>query len=147
MFKGRCWKKKYKLNNQLNTILISNVVFYFELHYLRIIKRLVKKLKKIHINKTKVWFLLTTNFYIFKKPVNSRMGKGKGKFMRSAIKIKKYAIILKFIGFKYKELVKFNNNLYKKSPLKTKIIDFFKKKEPYNNKQLQEYYNSEFIGV
>lgn len=57
----------------------------FEFIYLRLIKRRVRillKRKGARFKNRKVWLNLKANFPVSKKSKNSRMGKGKGLFLR-----------------------------------------------------------------
>ena len=65
--------------------------------YLRFIRPLLKKIIKARNVKKKLkkfWLKLKTNFPVSKKSKNSRMGKGKGSFLRWIIKLTKYTIFL-----------------------------------------------------
>lgn len=54
------------------------------------LKTFFKKFKtsKTSFKKKKIWFFLSTNFPLTKKSKNSRMGKGKGGFIRWGVRIK-----------------------------------------------------------
>lgn len=118
-------------------------VYYFEVHYLRIIKKLIKSIKKKHNNLNKVWFSISLNFYISKKSVNSRMGKGKGKFSRSIIRLKKYSKILEFGGYKKLSVLKLNTLIYKKTSLKLLV----KSKNHLNHNNLYSYYCRRYLVI
>ena len=65
--------------------------FRFELLYLVYLKKYFKSMLKYNnfrnLNKKKIWIFLKPNYPLSKKGKNSRMGKGKGAFLRWAIKI------------------------------------------------------------
>lgn len=133
------FKKRYKFksigfeNNKIfnkNIIyLILNKQFNMEFLYLYNFKKKLKNFYKLKKKKKKViFFSLIKNFPITKKSKNSRMGKGKGKFNRYLIRIKKNTKIFKFYGFYNWEL----KNLIKIFKKKNKIdlhlkFDFLKK--------------------
>ena len=77
------------------------------------IKSFTKKNKKV-----KIWFFLEKNFPISRKDKNSRMGKGKGPFIRMVFRVKKKKILLEFKNV---------NIIFLK-----KVIIFFKKKTGIN---------------
>ena len=55
----------------------------FEFIYITFFKKFLKFFKKSYINKIqKIWFLILKNYPISFKSKNSRMGKGKGDFLR-----------------------------------------------------------------
>lgn len=62
----------------------------FEIKYIFILRKILRKLKKkkpkrrkVTLNKARlIWFVLFPNFIISKKSKNSRMGKGKGELER-----------------------------------------------------------------
>lgn len=76
--------------------------FRFDLIYLKLLRRLIKRAikpaKKDAIFR-KVWLNLITNYPLSKKAKNARMGKGKGKFVRWAIRIYPGKFICEFQGF------------------------------------------------
>lgn len=104
LFKKRFFKKKkYFLN--LNK---STASFFFftniklEYVYLKIIRKnikyIFKRSKKIFLSRA-VWLNLKSNYPVSKKSKNSRMGKGKGKFLRWAIRLSSMVPFIKFFGF------------------------------------------------
>ena len=76
--------------------------FLFEFLYFIFIKKFLKffnKNKYSNFNKFKYWSFLTGNFPISKKSKNSRMGKGKGSFLRWSIKLKQNFYFFEFLFF------------------------------------------------
>lgn len=71
------------------------------------------------------------------------MGKGKGKFSRSVIKLKKYAKVLEFGGYKKISLVKFSKLLYKKTSLSVFVVS--KSCSVENN--IYNYYSKKYIVI
>jgi ribosomal protein L16/L10AE len=62
----------------------------------KILKRFRRVWEKQHLCPQKLWFWLRKNYVISKKSKNARMGKGKGKFVRYAIKLPQGYMILEF---------------------------------------------------
>lgn len=104
-------KKRYflKKKNNIKLNFGSSCLFFwnflkFECVYLKIIKKLfktyLKKKKKTYLSR-KLWINLKQNYPISKKSKNSRMGKGKGLFLRWIIIIKPMSIIFEFLGFNF----------------------------------------------
>lgn len=91
--------------------------FRFEFVYLALLK---KNLKNLFINKIKYkltkkyWIFLSKNYPISNKTKNARMGKGKGAFVRWAVRLKKYFVFFELTGLNF-----FRLNL---------LFSFFKKK-------------------
>lgn len=94
-FKRRFGKKKEKTKLKYG----DTVVFFkksgtVESLYFKFFKKSLKKFIKqskiapFSMRKKKIWFFLTPNFPLTKKSKNSRMGKGKGGFVRWAIRVK-----------------------------------------------------------
>jgi hypothetical protein len=87
-------KKRYSINTKKIKLSFGTAGLYFakenriELIYIRNMRKLVKRLgfpKKVSLIKyfkKKLFFFLKKNFPLSKKSKNSRMGKGKGKFLR-----------------------------------------------------------------
>ena len=99
---------------------------------------LKKKLKFFLTLKKKIfnrnlWIFLKGNLPISKKSKNSRMGKGKGSFLRLACRIKKNTILLEFLNLNFLILNKLVTSFKKKNNINVKIIRknnfniFFKK--------------------
>ena len=90
-------------------------------------------LRKKILNK-KLWINLIGNYPISKKSKNSRMGKGKGSFLRLACKLKKNTIFMEFLNLNFIILKKIIYLFNKKNNMSLKIIKngdidvFFKKK-------------------
>ena len=104
------FKKRYNKYKQLNNLKFGNVglffikKFRFEYIYFIFFKNLIKLLNK---NKYKFiknfyfWFFLSGNYPISKKSKNSRMGKGKGIFLRWSIMILNNFFFLEFLIYKF----------------------------------------------
>lgn len=131
--KQNSFKKRY-IKRQKNTYLrfgniglVSFSNFRFEFIYFRFLKKWFKSTNSIRynkFNKQKLWLLLSLNYPITKKSKNSRMGKGKGGFLRWAFLVFKKSIIIEFYGlnlFRLKKIVKaWNFTLSKKVYLEKK---------------------------
>ena len=80
------------------------------------LKRLVKRfLKKNTFIKTiNVFLYLSSNCPISKKSKNSRMGKGKGKFLRHVLRFNQNHKLATFCGFPKKRLLHFFSRLSKR---------------------------------
>lgn len=85
------------------------------------IEAILKKTNKC----IKFWIKVFPHFYTTKKPVGSKMGKGKGKLSHKIYKITNGIIIIEFCGFKYKNIINIINSIKFKLPIKTKIIKQF----------------------
>lgn len=70
----------------------------------RLLKKLGKPKKKDKTPHKRLWFNLRSNYSITKKSKNSRMGKGKGKFVRKNIVVPSKFILIEFDGWTYKAL-------------------------------------------
>jgi len=99
-FKKRNLKKRKKLNLKFGNIgFFNNKQYQFEFIYFQIIKRFLKffyKFKYNNNNYFQIWLNLKPNFPISKKSKNSRMGKGKGSFLRWLVKLPINFVILEF---------------------------------------------------
>ena len=105
--------KHYSFKNR--SVFIKNRVL-IELY---ILKRLLFRLKRIYKKKKITLFInLNKNHIISKKPKNSRMGKGKGKFTRYIYKLSLFTPILffeKISNYRFKSLqnvLNFKNGYY-----------------------------------
>lgn len=72
--------------------------------YLKKLRR--KGLKKQKLLVYKLYVSLNQNYLLSKKSKNSRMGKGKGAFIREAIKVKKFRPFIYSSGYKPQTLSK-----------------------------------------
>jgi large subunit ribosomal protein L16 len=72
-----------------------------------------------------LWIRIFPNIPITKKPIENRMGKGKGNFFCYIVKIKKGQILFEINGISFKESKKILQLISNKLPIKTKFI--FKK--------------------
>ena len=115
-----------KYFNFLNTKLVYNRVSYifnrFSLFLeLKIYKFFIKKLRRMSKRKHFKSFLnICCNHYFSRKSKNSRMGKGKGKFVRYVYRTISLKPVFTFIRISKKRLIKFTIYLNKKT--KSKFI-------------------------
>jgi ribosomal protein L16/L10AE len=80
----------------------------------RLLKLILKRRKKFNkFKKRKVWVFLKPNQPISKKSKNSRMGKGKGSFLRWVTRLPRGFILMEFKGLKYQRLIKLNKEVTK----------------------------------
>lgn len=91
--------------------LFFNKSYRIEFKYIVMLKRFLKKLKRRGIKKQKsiaykLYVSLSQNYMLSKKSKNSRMGKGKGSFVREAIKVKKFRPFIYSNGHRLKSLTK-----------------------------------------
>ena len=112
-FKGRNKRKikRVKLNyGNLGFIILKSVQFEYVYFYL--IRKYLKyffKFKYALGNYFKVWVFLKGNYPVSKKSKNSRMGKGKGSFMRWIIRLNQGHTIMEFNNINTIRLKKLNN--------------------------------------
>jgi len=102
----------------------------FECVYLKFLRRrlklLLKRRKKNFLSR-KIWINLKSNYPLSKKSKNSRMGKGKGSFLRWVIIIYSMNFFLEFIGFNNIFLIRLKEKL--KFLYHTRINLIFEKKK------------------
>ena len=121
--KKRCYSKYIKnIYSTNSSYLISKKNMFLELYNFNQFKRNLKFLtnkNNLNQNFLFIWICLRNNFPISKKSKNSRMGKGKGAFLRWVVKVPSNLIILKFktlnkkiLKYKLNRLLKFNGNLF-----------------------------------
>lgn len=86
----------------------------------------IESAKKIITKKTerqsKTWVKISFNYALTKKPLGTRMGKGKGKITFFYAKIKKGAIIFEISGSSTKKLIYALKACQYKLPIKTLLI-------------------------
>jgi ribosomal protein L16/L10AE len=75
------------------------------------LKKFLKKLKRKGLKKQrgvvyKLYVSLSKNYMLSKKSKNSRMGKGKGSFIREAVKVKKFRPFIYSNGYRLQSLTK-----------------------------------------
>lgn len=85
--------------------------YRIEFKYITMLKRFLKKLRRRGLKQQKLlvyrlYVSLSQNYLLSKKSKNSRMGKGKGSFIREAIKVKKFRPFIYSNGYKPQTLVK-----------------------------------------
>lgn len=90
----------------------------FELIYFVHLKRFFKTLNnskiKKNMDKRGIWFFFKSNYPLSKKSKNSRMGKGKGTFLRWVVILNAFSNIAEFNNFKsinLKKILKKLNNV------------------------------------
>ena len=110
--------------------LVFNQQGLFEIKYIFILRRLLRKLKikknkkrrKVMIKSRMLWFVLFPNFIISKKSKNSRMGKGKGSLVRWSIRVRQGLVFLEFRGFSLKKIKAVKNNLQNSLQIKISTL-------------------------
>ena len=121
-FKQRC-----TLTPRMQKLFFGNHGLYFkrtcrlELIYFVMLRKILKRLRHFVKDKAiyhkKIWFWLRKNYVISKKSKNSRMGKGKGKFLRYAVCVPQNYMILEFYGWHTFYLNAIQKNFSKKIAL------------------------------
>lgn len=106
--KQNSFKKRYKTKAK-NTKLklgdfgyVTNSNFRFEFIYFLTLKKLFKnnlKYKYSSLLYPRLWVYLRSNYPLTRKSKNSRMGKGKGAFLRWSILTSKGTIVFEFLNF------------------------------------------------
>ncbi len=140
-YKPVSFKKRYSSGYTFNNLRYGNLGLKFlksyniEHIYMLELKKKLKfflNLKKKIFNRN-LWIFFKSNLPISKKSKNSRMGKGKGSFLRLSCRIKKNTIFLEFLNLNYLILNKIILLFKKKNCLKIKVLKknniniFFKK--------------------
>lgn len=135
-FKAVSFKKRYRLGYDFSKLKYGNVGLKFlkeyNIEYIYLFE-LKKKLKffltlRKKIFNNNLWIFLQGNLPVSKKSKNSRMGKGKGSFLRLSCRVKKNMIFMEFLNLNYIILNKITNYFKKKNNLHLKII----KKDNFN---------------
>lgn len=106
----------------------------FEGVYLKFLRRrfrLMFKRKKKKNKGRKIWLNLRYNYPISKKSKNSRMGKGKGSFLRWCVIIYATTCFVNFFGFNLHKLIGLKNKL--KYLYKPKLFVLMKNKNYRNS--------------
>ena len=139
-------KKRYTLQSKYPKLkfgesgiaLKCNLRFEFiYLFYMRkFLKRSLKK-KKMFKKLTKVWVFIRPNHVLTKKSKNSRMGKGKGSFVRWCTLLHKGFIFIEFRNISVVRLQKYLKKLEKKMKIPLHLI------YKYNNIKIKR---KQFIG-
>ncbi len=135
-FKAVSFKKRYRTGYDYSKLRYGNIGLKFlkeyniEYIYLFELKRKLKfflTLRKKILNNN-LWVFLQGNSPVSKKSKNSRMGKGKGSFLRLSCRVKKNMIFMEFLNLNFIILNKIIFFFKKKNNLKVKII----KKDSFN---------------
>ena len=143
------FKKRYKNKNFNPKITIRFGIsalkfcknYVIENLYLSFLKKKIKFFfKKRKRKDLRVWFFLSKNFPISQKSKNSRMGKGKGIFIRTVIRVPKNKIFLEFSNMNILFLKKISKIFKKKNNIITSII-FCKNTQIFCKKNDLSFYN------
>ena len=135
------WKNNFKLKRQFHKHKIEGVsrkevilnsgrygIKITENGFLsfKVVKAIFNFLKKRIKKMGKIWLNITPNIMFTKKPLETRMGKGKGGFDFFAVLVKKGKIILEVEIFSFNEdhLLTLLKKLRKKLNLKSQIFKF-----------------------
>lgn len=115
-----------------------------EFNYLLYVKKILKKIVNKNIKKRsqkRIWFFFSKNWTLTKKSKNSRMGKGKGSFLRWCYRMRAGTALLEFKGYNFIILYKLKHILQKKIPLKLVCI-----RKLYSRQAgISKYYNTHQI--
>lgn len=84
-------------------------------------KYLIKNLKKTD----KFWFRIFPFLSITSKPIETRMGKGKGSIAFYFFPLKAGRVLFEFQGISLKLAININTSVNSKLPIQTKIIKFY----------------------
>lgn len=135
-FKAVSFKKRYQTGYNFSKLKYGNIGLKFlksysiEYIYLFELKKKLKfflTLRKKMFNRD-LWIFLQGNFPVSKKSKNSRMGKGKGSYLRLCCRVKKNTIFMEFLNLNIVILKKIMFFFKKKNNLNLKII----KKDNFN---------------
>jgi ribosomal protein L16/L10AE len=135
----KSFKKRYLTGYTYKSLKYGNLGIYFNQSY-RVENMHLFDLKrkfKFFLTKSKkglnnqLWIFITRNYPISKKPKNSRMGKGKGKFVRLCTRVPKNFVFLEFL----------NINII----LLKKIVHYFSLKNNFKISYLQKNTKSLFF--
>lgn len=129
------FKKRYKIGFKKKNLVFGDFSitlcksYNLEYIYLYNFKKSLKKFYSFKKKNTKkVWLFLHKNYPLTKKSKNSRMGKGKGSFVRFCSRVLQNHNLLEFSGFNIQELFFLKKNFQKKINIPMKIgFNFFKK--------------------
>jgi ribosomal protein L16/L10AE len=129
------FKKRYTIGFKKKKLIFGdfsiNLCKSYNLEYIYLynFKKSLKKyynFKKKNIKK--VWLFLHKNYPLTKKSKNSRMGKGKGSFVRFCSRILQNHSLLEFSGFNILEIFFLKKNFQKKINIPLKVGFTFLKK-------------------
>ena len=130
------FKKRYNMGFKKPSILWGDFSMIFEKSYnveyiyIKNFKKILKKFFKFKKKTKKVWFFLSKNYPLTKKSKNSRMGKGKGKFVRYCSRILAHHSIFEFSGFSILNLNRLKIIFNRKLKIQINIFSkFFKNKQ------------------
>lgn len=119
-------KIKGKNSNYNSTLLYNSLFGLKTLKNYRIKQKFLENIKNLFLrkfkDKKKIKFKIFANIGITKKPIDVRMGKGKGNIDHWIAKIKMGQIIFEIFDLPLKIALKFLKKIKKKLPFKTKIV-------------------------
>lgn len=120
--------KIFGIENKVNFLFLGNFGIKSvtsarikDFHIESIRKLVLKSIKKTD----KFWFRFFTFLAVTSKPIETRMGKGKGSLAYYCFPLKAGRILFEFQGVSLQQALKINNSLNSKLPLKTKLIQFY----------------------
>jgi len=133
------FKRRKKLNSKETKLKFGDYGLFFsqqgrfEIKYIFILRKILRKLKKkkpkrrkITFNKTRlIWFVLFPNFIISKKSKNSRMGKGKGELERWTIRVRSGLVFLEFRGFSINKIKGIQNKFQRNIQIHLSLLSNF----------------------
>lgn len=135
-------KKRYFLHTKYPRLRFGDIGIVtaqplrFEFIYLfflrKFLKKSIKKRKNFFFDR-KIWFFIRPNQVLTKKGKNSRMGKGKGAFVRWCALLPKGFVFLEFKGIAAIKILKYTKKLQNKFKINLNVI-FLKNnftKNPY----------------
>lgn len=131
-------KTKYPRLRFGNIGIVTAQPLRFEFIYLFFLRKFLKKTikkKKNFFSERKIWFFIRPNQVLTKKGKNSRMGKGKGAFVRWCSLLPKGFIFLEFNNIATIKIIKYTKKLENKFKIKLSVI-FLKNnftKNPFYN--------------
>jgi len=120
--KGKCFRKIVFKSCVLKHGQVGLKVLHFAKFNSKLLVSLYNNLKKKMKKKGKVIITIFPQTSITKKPVEVRMGKGKGNVAFWAAKVKAGSIICEISTFKINSAINVLNNIRFKLPVKTKVV-------------------------
>ena len=121
------YKKKKILNKGVALIygkyglkVLENGFLY--IHQIEAIFKVLKKIGKPFKKKLKIWIPIVPNLLLTKKPIATRMGRGKGKADTKVVFIQKGKIILEWSGIPFILVQNALHKISKKMPFLGKLV-------------------------
>jgi len=125
-FKKRFYLGYKKLNLAFGDFSITLCKSYnIEYIYIYNFKKGLKKYYSFKKGPRKVWLTLHKNYPLTKKSKNSRMGKGKGTFIRFCSRVLQNHNLFEFRGFNIYDVQRLQHIFKKKVNIPTKILSYF----------------------